>query len=170
MRQPEARKLEQLKWHTMEFNSFMHCINYQLIIIIWHGLFLPISIERLAPLLLFQSVFCSLHFLYLYLFIVFPFFICFCLHRPILHIERSKCKLKIQNSLEPNEFCGCVCVWIAGFVNNFRFYNESSVLGLGFAGNVSAGENENRSNRRKKNRQFIKNQWNFPRVAIRFRW
>lgn len=32
-------KLEQLKWHTMEFNSFMHCINYQLIIIIWHGLF-----------------------------------------------------------------------------------------------------------------------------------
>lgn len=27
-------KLEQLKWHTIEFNSFMHCINYQLIIII----------------------------------------------------------------------------------------------------------------------------------------
>lgn len=30
-------KLEQLKWHTMKFNSFMHCLYYQLIIIIPHG-------------------------------------------------------------------------------------------------------------------------------------
>lgn len=45
-------KLEQLKWHTIEFNSFMHCINYQLIIIIvgWHGLFFSVSLPQFSSL------------------------------------------------------------------------------------------------------------------------
>lgn len=58
-------KLEQLKWHTIEFNSFMHCINYQLIIIIVDDtasffLFLIFIIRLLSVPLFVRSFVCLL--------------------------------------------------------------------------------------------------------------